>query len=68
MAPPDRLDDEFIRQLAVEVAVLYMAVVRGTPEEVVGHIALLVNLMIEHRDAPIERASDEPLRRALARL
>jgi hypothetical protein len=47
---------------------MMIAVHSNDTPALVGSLAMLVNALIEHRDAMTERASDEPLRRALAQL
>jgi len=67
--PDDPRAQQFVEDVVSTVEGLYVAIASGAPPlEVVGHLALLVNTMIEHRDALTERPSDEPLRRAVQRL
>jgi hypothetical protein len=65
MTPPD---DEYVRTIAKTVTGLMIAIESGAAGmEVVGHICLLVNTMIEHRDGR-PRVRDQALVQAISRL
>jgi hypothetical protein len=66
--PPDPRDELLVEAIVGSVRTMMIAVHSNDTPALVGGLGLLVNAMIEHRDAMTERASDEPLRRALERL
>ena len=70
--PVSEQDIEAATKIAASVAELVRAIHRNeAPERIVGLVALMLNTMIESRDAVTERPSDAPLRaavRALGRL
>lgn len=66
--PDDPRDQQFAEDVTATVLGLYAAIAGGAPAvEVVGHIAILVNTMIEHRDSAA-RPHDAALLRAIERL
>jgi hypothetical protein len=67
MAQPDP-DAETIAQVAKQVARLWAAVEVGEPHPIIGEVARLLNLLIQHRNAPITATRDEALRRAVIAL
>lgn len=62
--PPDA---QFAEEIASTVVSLHLAIEGGAPApEILGHICILVNRMIEHRDTA-GRPSDAALVRAILR-
>jgi len=66
--PPDPRDAELIVAVTEAVCGLVRAVHGNDNPGVVGHLALLVTAVVEHRNALAERVSDGPLRAAVRRL
>jgi hypothetical protein len=60
--------DAFIADVAKAVARLMAAVEVGEPHPIIGEVTALLNLLIDHRNAPATRPDDAALGRAVAAL
>jgi len=64
----DPRDAELVETVVARVLAVFLAVHRNDAHQVVSEMNALVGAMIEHKQALAEPASNEALRRAIARL